>query len=369
MRKELIHIVIIFLMLQFSQQQIIAQSQSGKPLDYVIVPPGGGYQLGTGKWKLTTKNTGGAIAICEFNNKDTTDWNWVPSHVHTREDELWYVIEGELTFNINSQLKSAGPGSLVFGPRNMVHSYRISKAPVRYLLVLTPAGIDQVFLEADSLSKRFPRGSDEWKKRLSPLSAKYGSYFEKDWDSITNISEDKMMEQMIELSKTGKKHEILSGIAGEWMFTGKNFSPDPNQKPVEFKGTATRKSIMDGRYFIVETKGEKFKMPWSNMKEISYTDMSIEAYDNNKKRFVSAMIENHWGTGIALLEGNYDSTAKTIIYESETEADPGKKIKTRSLLRIISNDQYAVEIYQVDGNQEIKKTEINYKRAKNNAHQ
>ena len=75
MRKELIHIVIIFLMLQFSQQQIIAQSQSGKPLDYVIVPPGGGYQLGTGKWKLTTKNTGGAIAICEFNNKDTTDWN------------------------------------------------------------------------------------------------------------------------------------------------------------------------------------------------------------------------------------------------------------------------------------------------------
>ena len=68
-------------------------------------------------------------------------------------------------------------------------------------------------------------------------------------------------------------------------------------------------------------------MPWSNMKEISYTDMSIEAYDNNKKRFVSAMIENHWGTGIALLEGNYDSTAKTIIYESETEADLGKKNK------------------------------------------
>src|SRR5882762_6604685 len=158
MRKAMFYACAILLTLHLSSTKAVAQPQSGKPLDYVIVAPEEGYQLGTGKWKLTTKNTGGSIAICEFNNKDTTGWNWVPSHVHTREDEVWYVIEGELTFKINNEINSAGPGSLVFSPRNNMHSYRITKAPAKYLLILAPAGIDLLFPEVDSLSKKFPRG-------------------------------------------------------------------------------------------------------------------------------------------------------------------------------------------------------------------
>ena len=357
---------LVTLLLLSPQIRSVAQSPPDRPLNYVIVQPEGGYQLGSGKWKLTTKNTGGSIAICEFNSKDTTSWSWIPEHVHTREDEIWYVIEGELQFRIDKQLVPAGPGSLIFGPRMMRHQYRISKTPAKYLLMFAPAGIDQIFPEVDSLSKRFPRGSEEWKKRLATLNVKYGGYSATDWDSITNISRDEMIKQRIELSKTGKNHEMLSVLAGEWMFTGKHFSSDPNQSSSEFRGIAMRRSVMDGRYFIVETKGEKMKMPWSNGKEVSYTDMSIEAYDNNKKKFVSTMIENHWGTGIAISEGNYDSTAKAIIYESEIESGPGTKAKARSFLKILSNDQYVVEIYLVNGNREIKETEINYKRVKSN---
>jgi mannose-6-phosphate isomerase-like protein (cupin superfamily) len=176
-------IAVVILILLFFQEQVVAQAPA-KPLNYIIVPPEGGYQLGTGKWKLTTNQTGGSIAICEFNIKDTTDWHSVPTHVHTREDELWYVVEGELMFKINDQIKTAGPGSLVFGPRNTMHAYRISKAPVKYLLMLTPAGIDRLFLEVDSISKKFPRGGSEWKKRIGPLGEKYGAYQPARWDSL-----------------------------------------------------------------------------------------------------------------------------------------------------------------------------------------
>ncbi len=127
--------------------------------------------------------------MCEFNNKDTTDWNWVPSHAHTREDEIWYVLEGELTFKIDNQLRSAGPGSVVFGPRNLMHSYRISKAPAKYLLMLTPAGIERIFSEVDSISKKFPRGSSDFKKRVASLSEKYGSYHQQKWDSLMNATD------------------------------------------------------------------------------------------------------------------------------------------------------------------------------------
>lgn len=188
MKITTVYFLAILLAIKFGQIEAVAQVSAGKPLDYVVVPSGEGYKLGTGSWKLTTNNTGGSIAMCEFNNKDTTDWNWVPSHVHTREDEIWYVVEGELTFKIGNQLRSAGPGSVVFGPRNMMHSYRISKAPAKYLLMLTPAGIDLLFLEVDSISKRFPRGSSEFIKKIAPLGEKYGAYHPQKWDSILNVT-------------------------------------------------------------------------------------------------------------------------------------------------------------------------------------
>jgi hypothetical protein len=105
-------------------------------------------------------------------------------------------------------------------------------------------------------------------------------------------------------------------------------------------------------------------MPWSDGKEVTYQDMVIEAYDNQKKKFVNAMIANHWNTGIAVSEGVYDPATSTITYEAETAAGPGMKIIVRSLLKITGNDQYTVEIYTVSGDKTIKRSEINYTRVK-----
>ncbi|MGN7719772.1 DUF1579 family protein [Chitinophaga sp. 22620] len=175
-------------------------------------------------------------------------------------------------------------------------------------------------------------------------------------------NKDEQMKQRIELSKTGENHALLSNLAGSWSFSGSHFPP--NAEPVTFKGLATRKPVMDGRYFIFETTGGKLVMPWSDGKEVAYQDMIIEAYDNQKKKFVNAMIANHWNTGIAVSEGVYDPATRTITYEAETGARPGMKMIIRSLMKITGNDQYTVEIYSVLGDKIIKRSEINYTRVK-----
>lgn len=178
----------------------------------------------------------------------------------------------------------------------------------------------------------------------------------------SSADKDELMKQRIELSKTGKNHELLASITGKWTFVGRHFSSDPNQKPFEFKAKAERKAIMDGRYFIFETTGGRLVMPWSDGKEVTYVDISIEGYDNTKKKFVSAMMANHWNTGFGLSEGTYDSATRTITYKAENTSPAGINAVTRTLLKIIDKDHYNIEIYRVVNGREMKATEVNYTR-------
>jgi mannose-6-phosphate isomerase-like protein (cupin superfamily) len=66
------------------------------------------------------EQTGGAYAVIETANDPDTG---VRLHVHEREDETWFVLEGEYTFEVGSQTFRAGPDAYVFGPRNVPHSY------------------------------------------------------------------------------------------------------------------------------------------------------------------------------------------------------------------------------------------------------
>src|SRR5207253_4776154 len=72
-----------------------------------------------------------------------------------------------------------------------------------------------------------------------------------------------MMKQMMELSKIGENHKLLSSLDGNWDYTIKFWmNPDPSAKPQESKGTATRKSVMGGRYVMMDVSG-KMQMPRS----------------------------------------------------------------------------------------------------------
>jgi quercetin dioxygenase-like cupin family protein len=58
-------------------------------------------------------------------------------HVHHHDDEAWHVLEGELTFRYTDRTETAGPGTTVFVPAGVAHTYTAGPA-TRYLIVLTP---------------------------------------------------------------------------------------------------------------------------------------------------------------------------------------------------------------------------------------
>lgn len=69
-----------------------------------------------------------------------------PALHHHDFDEAFYVMEGELTFQLRDEIVTAGPGELVFAPRGVPHTFaNLSGAPARQLIVCTPAGFERYF--------------------------------------------------------------------------------------------------------------------------------------------------------------------------------------------------------------------------------
>jgi quercetin dioxygenase-like cupin family protein len=112
-----------------------------------------GYGLGPGegeaRWwlgglatiKATGRETDGRYSLVEVVDPEGAE---PPLHVHHREDEGFWVLEGELTFRVGEQTLKASPGSFVFGPRGVPHTYRVDVGPARLLFLLSPAGFEEL---------------------------------------------------------------------------------------------------------------------------------------------------------------------------------------------------------------------------------
>jgi mannose-6-phosphate isomerase-like protein (cupin superfamily) len=71
-----------------------------------------------------------------------------PLHRHLREDEYSYVLEGRLGALLGDEVLEAGPGDLVFKPRNQWHTFwNAGDEPARILEIIAPAGFEQFFAE------------------------------------------------------------------------------------------------------------------------------------------------------------------------------------------------------------------------------
>lgn len=92
----------------------------------------------------TAEDTEGKFALIEAVARKG---NTPPPHIHHREDEIFYVVEGEITASVGNKTIKATPGTLVFMPRDMVHSFTIESEQVRMLVLLTPAGMEGWFKE------------------------------------------------------------------------------------------------------------------------------------------------------------------------------------------------------------------------------
>ncbi len=71
-----------------------------------------------------------------------------PLHLHTREDEYSFVLEGRMGALLGNEVVEAGPGDLVFKPRNQWHTFwNAGDEPCRILELISPAGFERFFQE------------------------------------------------------------------------------------------------------------------------------------------------------------------------------------------------------------------------------
>jgi len=92
-----------------------------------------------------------------------------PYHTHRLEDEAFYVLDGEMAFVSDGNWTIAGPGTFVFGPRNIPHGFKvIGDAPARMLLLCAPGAFAEFVVE---MSEPVPAPPDMAK--LMALAAKY----------------------------------------------------------------------------------------------------------------------------------------------------------------------------------------------------
>jgi mannose-6-phosphate isomerase-like protein (cupin superfamily) len=69
-----------------------------------------------------------------------------PLHVHVREDEMYYVQDGQLRFKADGRLFDAPKGAFMFIPRGTPHCFRnFGESPARILVIFTPAGMERFF--------------------------------------------------------------------------------------------------------------------------------------------------------------------------------------------------------------------------------
>lgn len=93
--------------------------------------------------RASAETTGGAFTIIEeIAPLDT------PLHVHEREDELFYVLEGEHVFQVGEREFRVGPDGVVFAPRGIPHAHRrVVPRTGRMLTLTSPAGFEGFFRE------------------------------------------------------------------------------------------------------------------------------------------------------------------------------------------------------------------------------
>src|ERR1044071_1085313 len=124
----------------------------------------------------SSQNTGGVYALSEIRVSPN---NGPPPHIHSREDECFFVLEGEVDFQIGDEKITARPGTFIQGPRDIAHSFKNNtQLPARILGFVTPAGFENFFNEfaqpvASFGSAAIPVSKDEVDKLLA-AAPKYG---------------------------------------------------------------------------------------------------------------------------------------------------------------------------------------------------
>lgn len=93
-----------------------------------------------------SEETGGQFGLIESLSPKGVE---PPRHIHRREDESFYVLEGEITFYVGDETYKATPGTFVSAPRGVPHSYTFETDVIRMLVLVAPGGFEEFFRPPD----------------------------------------------------------------------------------------------------------------------------------------------------------------------------------------------------------------------------
>ena len=162
-----------------------------------------------------------------------------------------------------------------------------------------------------------------------------------------------MMELWKQAAMPGEPHKLFATLAGSWITTTKEWI-EPGKPPMESTGTAESRMLMEGRFLHQEFHGEMMGQP--------FTGMSIDAYDNIRKKYVTVWVDTR-GTGVFIMEGTGSPDGKTITLRGSHPEPGGGTMTHRAIWKIIDVNNQLVEMYSAHhGRKETKMMEIMYTR-------
>lgn len=117
------------------------------------IPSSGAYYLGRGEgehwWflgalltlKVTGEQSGGGFTLVEARQPRG---HGSALHVHRNDDELFYVLEGEVRLQVGDEVRTLTAGMMGYGPRGVKHSFIVTSEEARQLVMTTPSGFENL---------------------------------------------------------------------------------------------------------------------------------------------------------------------------------------------------------------------------------
>ena len=127
-------------------------------------------------YKVLPEDTGGALAVVEH---PIEPGRLVRPHMHAREDEISYIVEGEIGVRIGDREIIAGPGTWVFKPRGIMHTFwNAGPKPARLIEIISPGAFAPYFEELATILKT---GGPPDEKKIDQLNRKYDVTYSMEW--------------------------------------------------------------------------------------------------------------------------------------------------------------------------------------------
>ena len=127
---------------------------------------------------ISSKDTNGAYSLIHgYEIKGLEP----PPHVHTKEDESFYILDGEINYTVDEEVFNARRGDWIFLPRNVQHSFQVQSDQAEVIIQLSPGGFEEYFKEMSDPAKALiipprPQGPPDV-KRIIETASKYGVKF------------------------------------------------------------------------------------------------------------------------------------------------------------------------------------------------